>query len=291
MAIGQRVARGALDARYDLAGRDLLARCSDWADVVVSTPAGEVETLAARSAGAGEQRLTLVATAPSDSDQSGVLFGLYRATFDSMARDGPVKPIAAGYALFGAARAFVLSCGASVQGFTLDPSTSELLLTTGAFAVPRTAPAIAVDASRSRVWPRPVKRYIEECLAGTEGVRGRDFGFRWSDSFVAELHAVLTKGGVFLDPTDGREAARRGGRSTLVEIAPAAFLLEQAGGRASTGEGAALAPSRFAARLRSPFYFGAADEIERIERYHRDEPLDAFDSPLFGARGLFRGSA
>jgi fructose-1,6-bisphosphatase I/sedoheptulose-1,7-bisphosphatase len=196
--------------------------------------------------------------------------------------------IAAGYALYGPTTMFVLSVGNGVAGFTLDPALGEFLLTNPVMQVPPDTREFAINASNHRFWEPPVKRYIDECLAGRSGVRGRDFGTRWVASTVAEAHRILMRGGVFLHPRDMREADRPGCPRLLHEANPIAFVMEQAGGRASTGRQPMLGVKPSALHQRVGLVFGSRNEVERIERYHHEPLAREAGNPLFAERSLFR---
>lgn len=131
-------------------------------------------------------------------------------------------------------------------------------------------------------------RYVEECIRGKEGPREKDFNMRWIASLVAEAHRILTRGGVFLYPTDTKDPTKPGRLRLLYEANPIGFLIEQAGGLASTGRARILEVDPEDIHQRIGFIFGCAEEVERIERYHAEptEPIE--NHPLFGQRGLFR---
>jgi len=147
-----------------------------------------------------------------------------------------------------------------------------------------------VDTSNSRFWEPAVKRYVDECMAGKSGPRGKDFNMRWIASLVAEAHRILMRGGVFLYPRDEREQGRSGRLRLLYEANPIGMVIEQAGGRASTGYGPVLEVEPARLHQKSGFVFGARHEVERIEQYHRDHNQKPYDAPLFGTRGLFRAA-
>ncbi len=197
------------------------------------------------------------------------------------------QQLAAGYAIYGPSTMLVLSVGRGVHGFTLEPRIGEFLLTHRDLRVPPAAREFAINASNRRFWEAPVRRYVDECVAGRAGARGEDFNMRWIASLVADAHRVLTRGGVFLYPRDSKDPARPGRLRLLYECNPVGFLIEQAGGRASTGAGPVLAVQPASLHERIGFVFGSREEVERIERYHR-ETADPLDTPLFSRRGLFR---
>jgi len=195
--------------------------------------------------------------------------------------------LCAGYAIYGPSTMLVLTTGNGVHGFTLDREIGEFLLTHPNLRIPEETSEFAINASNSRYWEPAIKRYVNECLAGTSGPRHRDFNMRWVASLVAETHRILMRGGVFLYPRDRKDPARPGRLRLLYEANPIGFIIEQAGGRASTGDRALLDIVPESIHQRIPFVFGARAEVERIERYHRDHNSFEFDAPLFGTRGLF----
>jgi len=200
------------------------------------------------------------------------------------------EQVAAGYAIYGPSTMLVLTVGNGVVGFTLDPEIGEFLLTHPEIRIPETTCEFAINSSNSRFWQAPVKRYVEECLAGATGPRGKDFNMRWVASLVAEVHSVLMRGGVFLFPRDTKEATKPGRLHLLFECDPIGMLVEQAGGRASTGETPVLDVVPTALGQRTGFVFGSKAEVELIEEYHRTtvaQDTDA-ETPLFNTRGLFR---
>jgi fructose-1,6-bisphosphatase I/sedoheptulose-1,7-bisphosphatase len=198
------------------------------------------------------------------------------------------RQVCAGYAIYGPTTMLVLSFGHGVHGFTLDREIGEFMLSHPFMRVPDEANEFAINASNSRFWEPAVTRYVDECLAGTSGPRGRDFNMRWVASLVAEAHRILLRGGVFLYPRDDRSSARSGKLRLLYEANPIGFLIEQAGGRASTGDRPLLGLQPGSIHQRTGVIFGSRSEVERIEAYHQDHNDRVFDDPLFGSRGLFR---
>jgi len=198
------------------------------------------------------------------------------------------KQVCAGYAIYGPATMLVVTVGTGVHGFTLDPVLGEFFLTHPALRIPPSTCEFAIDASNSRFWEPAVKRYVEECLAGKSGPRGKDFHMRWIASLVAETHRILMRGGVFLDPREASAPERTGQPKLLHDANPVAFIVEQAQGRAITGRGSILDTEPQSLQQRTGLIFGSQDEVERIELYHHDHNFRECDAPLFGLRGLFR---
>jgi len=202
--------------------------------------------------------------------------------------------VAAGYAIYGPVTMLVLTVGNGVAGFTLDPNLGEFKLTHPELRVPADSQEFAINTSNSRFWEAPVKRYVDECLAGKTGPRAKDFNMRWIASLVAEAHRILVRGGVFLYPRDTRDPAKPGRLRLLYEANPIGFIIEQAGGRASTGRRNVLDEQPTSLHQRIGFVFGSRAEVERIERYHaeRDAGTDRpYVSPLFNERSLYRPEA
>ena len=198
------------------------------------------------------------------------------------------KQVAAGYALYGPTTMLVLTVGDGVNGFTLDPTLGEFMLTHPKMQIPADTHEFAINASNARFWEAPVKRYVDECLAGKPGSRGKDFNMRWIASMVAEAHRILMRGGVFLYPRDTKDASKPGRLRLLYEANPVGMIMEQAGGRASTGEKPMLGVQPTSLHQRIGLVFGSKNEVERIERYHAEPVRVELNNPLFAERSLFR---
>ena len=196
--------------------------------------------------------------------------------------------VAAGYAVYGPATMLVLTVGNGVAGFTLNHNLGEFVLTHPRLQVSPDTQEFAINTSNARFWEPPVKRYVDECLAGRSGVRGKDFNMRWIASLVAEAHRILMRGGVFLYPRDTKDATRPGRLRLLYEANPIGFVMEQAGGRCSTGRQPMLGVKPSSLHQRIGLVFGSRHEVERIERYHQEPATREPVTPLFAERGLFR---
>jgi fructose-1,6-bisphosphatase I / sedoheptulose-1,7-bisphosphatase len=201
------------------------------------------------------------------------------------------RQVCAGYAIYGPATMLVLSLGHGVHGFTLEPQLGMFFLTHPSMTIPTAASEFAINASNSRFWEPAVTRYVEECVAGKAGPRGKDFNMRWIASLVAEIHRILTRGGVFLYPRDRKDPAKPGQLRLLYEANPVAFIVEHAGGRSVSGFERILDIQPSGLHQRIGLIFGAREEIDRIEAYHRDQHAPREDTPLFANRGLFRTTA
>ena len=198
------------------------------------------------------------------------------------------QQVAAGYALYGPSTMLILSVGNGVAGFTLNPNVGEFMLTHPNLQVPPDTQEFAINASNSRFWEPPIKRYVDECLAGKTGPRGKDFNMRWIASMVAEAHRILMRGGVFMYPRDTKDPSKPGRLRLLYEANPVGFIMEQAGGRASTGRQPMLGIEPTGLHQRIGLVFGSRNEVERIERYHNEPETRDTGTPLFNERSLFR---
>jgi len=154
--------------------------------------------------------------------------------------------------------------------------------------IPPDTQEFAINASNARFWEAPVKRYVDECLAGKTGPRGKDFNMRWIASMVAEAHRILMRGGVFLYPRDTKDPSKPGRLRLLYEANPVGMIMEQAGGRASTGREPMMDVVPTTLHQRIGLVFGSKNEVERIERYHREPAQAKEGEPLFATRSLFR---
>lgn len=202
-----------------------------------------------------------------------------------------VRQVCAGYAIYGPSTMLVLTTGRGVHGFTLDREIGEFMLTHPDLRIPESTSEFAINASDSRYWESPIRRYVSECQAGAAGLRERDFNMRWIASLVAEAHRILMRGGVFMYPRDRKDLSKPGPLRLLYEANPIGLLIEQAGGRASTGREPLLTIEPEALQQRTGLVFGAREEVERIERYHSECDGFEYQAPLFGVRNALRNLA
>ncbi|NJO16230.1 MAG: class 1 fructose-bisphosphatase [Thioploca sp.] len=179
-----------------------------------------------------------------------------------------VKQVCAGYTLYGPSTMMVLTTGSGVNGFTLDQNIGEFILSHPNLRIAPDSQEFAINVSNMRFWQLPVKRYIDECLAGINGVRGKDFNMRWIASMVAEVHRILTRGGVFMYPLDSKNQEQGGRLRLMYEANPMSFIIEQAGGMSITGHERIMEILPTAIHQRVPVILGSKNEVERIMAYH-----------------------
>ncbi|RTL54980.1 MAG: class 1 fructose-bisphosphatase [Rhodocyclaceae bacterium] len=178
------------------------------------------------------------------------------------------QQVCAGYALYGPTTLLVLTLGQGVHVFTLDRETCTFHLTQKNLRIPEDTQEYAINASNARHWEAPVQRYIAELQAGKDGVRGKDFNMRWVGSMVADVHRILSRGGIFLYPKDTKDAGKAGKLRLMYEANPMAFLVEQAGGAASDGRRDILDIAPETLHQRVAVVLGARHEVERVAAYH-----------------------
>lgn len=199
-----------------------------------------------------------------------------------------VNQLAGGFLVYGPQTVLVLSVGAGTQIFTLDRSTGTFVLTHAKVEIPLKTSEYAINDSNFRYWDEPVRTYVEDCRRGKEGPRGRDFNMRWTGSPVVDFYRILSRGGIYLYPGDKRREFRNGRLRLVYEANPIAWIVEQAGGAASTGRERVLEISPKSLHQRVPLVAGSRAEVEHVERLHDGLQIRGERSPLFSRRGLLR---
>ena len=176
--------------------------------------------------------------------------------------------VAAGYCVYGPQTILVLTVGDGVAMFTLDREQGSFELTEDNVRIPEDTKEFAINMSNMRHWDEPVKRYIDECLQGREGPRAKDFNMRWIASMVADVHRIMTRGGVFMYPWDKREPNKPGKLRLMYEANPMGWLVEQAGGAATNGRQRILEVQPTQLHERVSVILGSRNEVERVTQYH-----------------------
>ena len=176
--------------------------------------------------------------------------------------------VAAGYVVYGPQTTMALTLGDGVVMFTLNKETGEFLLIRDAVTISPSTKEFAINMSNMRHWADPVRRYVEECLAGTTGARDKDFNMRWIASMVVDVHRVLSRGGVFIYPWDKRDPKKAGKLRLMYEANPMSFLVEQAGGVSINGTQTIMDLEPTDLHERVSVMLGSEEEIDRLKRYH-----------------------
>lgn len=195
--------------------------------------------------------------------------GVVEPTAEHFLQPG-VQQVAAGYTVYGPSTVLVLTLGDGVHQFTLDRELGSFSLTQRHLQIPVDTSEFAINMSNQRHWEPPVQRYVAELLAGKTGPRGRDFNMRWVASMVADVHRIMTRGGLFMYPLDAKTRDQGGKLRLLYEANPMGFLVEQAGGAASSGRQRILEVEPLALHQRVPVILGSRHEVERVVQYHHD---------------------
>ncbi|MFM7341479.1 MAG: class 1 fructose-bisphosphatase [Betaproteobacteria bacterium] len=177
--------------------------------------------------------------------------------------------VAAGYCIYGPQTTLVLTVGEGVSMFTLDREQGSFVLTQEQVRIPADTQEFAINMSNMRHWDPAVRRYIDECLQGKEGPRGKDCNMRWIASMVADVHRILTRGGLFMYPWDRREPEKAGKLRLMYEANPMAWLVEQAAGAATNARERILDLQPRQLHERVSVVLGSKNEVERVTAYHR----------------------
>lgn len=292
--------QGETQKKLDVLSNDAFLHVTEWGGQLAGMASEEMEAPYQIPAAFPKGKYLLVFD-PLDGSSNidvnvavGSIFSVLRAPdgVDSVCEEDFLQPgsqqVAAGYAIYGPSTMLMLTVGTGVNGFTLDPNLGEFILTHPNLQIPADTNEFAINASNSRFWEEPIKRYVDECLAGKSGARDKDFNMRWIASMVAEAHRILMRGGVFMYPRDCKDVNKPGRLRLLYEANPIAFLMEQAGGKASTGRQAISGVQPTSLHQRIGLIFGSRNEVERIESYHLEPHIHELPNPLFNERSLFR---
>ncbi|MCU0868324.1 MAG: class 1 fructose-bisphosphatase [Burkholderiales bacterium] len=180
------------------------------------------------------------------------------------------EQVCAGYAVYGPTTVLVLTLGRGVHCFTLDRELGSFVLTQRDLSIPADTKEFSINMSNMRHWDAPVRRYVDELLAGKSGPRAKDFNMRWVASMVADVHRILTRGGVFMYPRDAREPSKPGKLRLMYEANPMSFIVEQAGGMATDGHRRILSIGPQSLHERVAVFLGSRHEVDRVTRYHAD---------------------
>lgn len=170
--------------------------------------------------------------------------------------------VAAGYVLYGPSTMLAMTTGRGTHLYTLDKTHGGFLLTHPNLQVPEQTSEFAINTSNQRHWEDPIQQYVSELIAGSEGPRGKDYNMRWVAAMVGDIHRVLCRGGIFMYPFDKRNPEMPGKLRLLYEANPMAFLIEQAGGVASTGTGRIMDVMPHEIHQRVPVIIGSKEEVE-----------------------------
>ena len=276
--------QGEVQKKLDVLSNEILLEANEWGGHLAAMASEEMETihLIPNRYPKGEYLLLfdpLDGSSNIDVNVSiGTIFSVLRAPASASGREVTeedflqegTKQVAAGYAVYGPQTMLVLTVGTGVYSFTLDRELGSWVLTQSNIQIPADTKEFAINMSNMRHWAPPVKRYVDECLAGTTGPRGKDFNMRWVASMVADVHRILSRGGVFLYPWDSREPNKPGKLRLMYEANPMSMIVEQAGGAATNGSQRILDIKPGALHERVSVILGSKNEVEIATRYHAE---------------------
>jgi fructose-1,6-bisphosphatase I len=178
------------------------------------------------------------------------------------------KQLAAGYVLYGPSTMLVMTTGQGVDIFTLDPSSNEFFLTEQQAQITPSTQEFGINMSNQRFWAKPVQEYVADLLEGEEGPLGKRYNMRWVAAMVAEVHRIITRGGIFMYPWDNRDVKKPGKLRLMYEGNPMSMLVEQAGGLSVTPDGPIMDIQPDHIHQRVPVFLGSKEEVEVAMGYH-----------------------
>ena len=277
--------QGEVQKKLDVMSNEILLEANEWGGHLAAMASEEMETIhrIPHRYPKGEYLLLfdpLDGSSNIDVNVSiGTIFSVLQAPADAAGRDIEEKDflqpgsrqVAAGYAVYGPQSMLVLTVGPGVVGFTLDREMGSWVLTSENMRIPEDTAEFAINMSNMRHWEPPVKRYIDDCLAGKTGPLGKDYNMRWIASMVADVHRIMTRGGIFMYPRDARASGRKGKLRLMYEANPMSFLVEQAGGAAIDGDQRILNAIPDGLHQRIGVILGSKNEVERVQRYHLED--------------------
>lgn len=281
---GSENVQGETQKKLDILTNEVFLRSNEWAGHLSAMASEEMDDIyeIPSQYPRGKYLLTfdpLDGSSNTDVNVSvGTIFSILRCPGERVCpnRDAFLQPgvqqVAAGYALYGPSTMMVLTTGNGVNGFTLDQDIGEFILTHPNMTIPADTREFAINCSNMRFWEAPVKRYVDECLAGSEGPRGEDFNMRWIASMVAEVHRILTRGGIFMYPLDSKMKTKgsEGKLRLMYEANPMSFIVEQAGGASSTGRERIMEIQPKDLHQRVPVILGSKNEVDRVVAYYAE---------------------
>jgi len=276
--------QGEVQKKLDIIANEVLIDANEWGGHLAAMASEEMETIhvVPNRYPQGEYLLMfdpLDGSSNIDVNVSiGTIFSVLKKHNDKPDMVEPVseadflqagsQQVAAGYCIYGPQTTLVLTVGDGVAMFTLDREQGSWVMTADQVRIPEDTKEFAINMSNMRHWDTPVKRYVDECLAGKESVRGKDFNMRWIASMVADVHRILTRGGIFMYPWDKREPNKPGKLRLMYEANPMGWLVEQAGGAATNGRQRILDIEPTELHQRVSVVLGSKNEVERVTAYH-----------------------
>ncbi len=276
--------QGETQKKLDIITNDIMVQSLEWTGHLAGMASEEMEDLLPIPEAYPKGKY-LILFDPLDGSSNidinvsvGTIFSILRApegcenpTLEDFLQPG-TEQVCAGYTIYGPTTMMVFTSGHGVNGFTLDRNIGEFVLTHPDMTISEDTEEFAINMSNQRFWEAPVKRYIDECIAGAEGPRGKDFNMRWVAAMVAEVHRILMRGGIFMYPMDEKMRAKglTGKLRLMYEANPMSFIVEQAGGMSSTGRERIMDIQPEGLHQRVPVVLGSKNEVERVVSYYKE---------------------
>jgi fructose-1,6-bisphosphatase I len=284
-SMGTENVQGEVQKKLDVLSNEILLEANEWGGHLAGMASEEMDK-AYQIPGRYPKGAYLLVFDPLDGSSNidvnvsvGTIFSVLRcpdrngATGD-LGEEAFLQPgteqVAAGYAIYGPQTMLLLTLGNGVKGFTLDRELGGFVLTHDDIKVPETTQEFAVNMSNQRHWEAPMQRYVSELLAGESGPLEKNYNMRWIASMVADVHRILTRGGMFMYPRDNRDASMPGKLRLMYEANPMSFIIEQAGGAATDGSQRILEIQPTSLHQRVPVFLGSKEEVERVTAYHQE---------------------
>lgn len=282
---GSENVQGEVQKKLDVLSNEILLEANEWGGHLAGMASEEMEQ-AYQIPGQYPKGAYLLVFDPLDGSSNidvnvsvGTIFSVLRCPNGcdngcDLGEEAFLQPgteqVAAGYAIYGPQTMLMLTLGNGVKGFTLDRELGSFVLTHDDIRVPESTAEFAINMSNQRHWEAPVQRYVGELLAGKEGPLGKNYNMRWIASMVADVHRILTRGGLFMYPRDARDPSMPGKLRLMYEANPMSFIIEQAGGAATDGAQRILDIQPTSLHQRVPVFLGSREEVERVTAYHRE---------------------
>ena len=276
--IGTENVQGEVQKKLDVISDEIFISAMEWTGHLAAMASEENDEIIPISAQFPKGKY-LICFDPLDGSSNievnlsiGTIFSILRSpnsnpTTEDFLQKG-IEQVAAGFCIYGPTTIMILTTGQGVNGFTLDRDVGDFLLTHPNIRIPEDTAEFAINMSNHRFWEAPMRSYVDECVAGKAGGREKDFNMRWLASMVAEVYRVLMRGGLFTYPIDEKIKSKGGRLRLMYEANPMGFIVEQAGGVASTGRERILDIQPTSIHQRVPVILGSKNEVERCVRYH-----------------------
>lgn len=279
--------QGEVQKKLDVLSNEILLEANEWGGTLAGMASEEMDTVF-QIPGRYPKGAYLLVFDPLDGSSNvdvnvsvGTIFSILRCPAEYLSQNEPLKEeaflqpgteqVAAGYAIYGPQTMLMLTLGNGVKGFTLDPELGSFVLTHDHIKIPEETAEFAINMSNQRHWEAPVKHYVSQLLEGTEGELKKNYNMRWIASMVADVHRILTRGGIFMYPRDSREPSKPGKLRLMYEANPMSMIIEQAGGAATNGHQRILDIKPSSLHERVAVFLGSKQEVERITSYHKTQ--------------------